>query len=196
MKLFIKNMVCDRCKMVVTNELKQLGLHPQQVTLGTAELQEEQLSAEQSAQLNSSLQLLGFELIADPKSRIIEKIKNVIIGLIHYQEGNPEYKYSDILSKELNADYSHLSKLFSETEGITIEHYIIAQKVEKVKEYLAYGELSQGEIADLLGYSSTAHLSSQFKKITGLTPGQFRKDKENNRLQLDKIGLPASDTRH
>jgi AraC-like DNA-binding protein len=138
--------------------------------------------------LKESLTGVGFELIDDKKSRTIEKIKNLIINLIHYPEETQSLKYSEYLSRELHHDYSSLSRLFSEVEGITIEHYIITQKIEKVKELLTYDELSLSQIADVMEYSSVAHLSAQFKKTTGMTPTRFKDLHRGLRKPLDKIG--------
>lgn len=184
-------MVCNRCNMVVKAELEKLGLHPVNITLGEAELQEETIPKDLLQQLETSLTALGFELIDDRKSRIIEKIKNVIIGFVHYTDERPAHKYSDIIAGELHLDYPYLSKLFSEVEGITIEQYIINQKIEKVKEYLVYDELTLSEVADKMGYSSVAHLSNQFKKVTGLSPSHFREVKQNKRIALDEVGKQA-----
>ncbi len=182
MLLHIKNMVCHRCKMVVSSELEKLGLHPVHIALGEVTLEEKELSKEQQQQLSHSLQNAGFELI--------EQVKTFIINSIHYQEGQPKKNYSELLSKHLHHDYSYISKLFSEVEGITIEQYIINQKIEKVKELLMYDEQSLSQIALDLGYSSTAHLSSQFKKLTGLTPSQFKKMGRGARKSLDEVGKP------
>lgn len=188
MKLYVKNMVCNRCVMVVRSVLEQMELHPTAITLGEVSLQEDSLTAIQHQQLETSLQHLGFELIDDRKSRIIEKIKNVVIKLVHYTEEQARYKHSDIIANELKLDYPYLSKLFSDIEGITIEQYIINQKIEKVKEYLVYNELTLSEIAGKMGYSSVAHLSAQFKKVTGLTPSHFKTIKDNKRIALDEVG--------
>lgn len=162
--LYIKNMVCHRCKIVVTSQLEQLGLHPVKVELGEVVLNESELTPAQHEAVKEALEKVGFELMDDRKSRIIEKIKNVIIHLVHYTEEPTKHKYSEVIAAELHYDYPYLSKLFAEVEGITIEQYIIQQKIEKVKEYLIYDELSLGQIAFEMGYSSTAHLSAQFKK--------------------------------
>lgn len=183
-------MVCNRCVMVVKSELEKHGLHPTSITLGDVALQEDQLDAATLQLLEKDLQLLGFELIDDRKSRIIEKIKNVIINLVHYTDEKPLRKYSDLIAEELHLDYPYLSKLFSEIEGVTIEQYIINQKIEKVKEYLMYDELTLSEIADRMGYSSVAHLSSQFKKVTGASPTRFKQLKDHQRIALDEVGKP------
>lgn len=184
--LFIKNMVCSRCIMVVQNELDKLGLNVKSVKLGEVVLAEEPTSKQKDA-LTEVLDALGFEVIDDKKSRIIEKIKNIIIDLVHYQDNDTKINLSDVLSDKLHHDYNYLSNLFSEVEGTTIEKYFIAQRVEKVKELLVYDELSLSEIADRLNYSSVAYLSNQFKKVTGLTPSHFKQIKEDKRKPLDKV---------
>lgn len=184
--LFIKNMVCNRCIMVVQNELEKLGIVSKNIKLGEVTLEEE-LPDTKKKLLNKTLTALGFELIDDKKSRIIEQIKNVIIDLVHYQDNDAKTNLSDLLRKKLNHDYNHLSNLFSEVEGTTIEKYFISQKIEKVKELLVYDELSLSEIAFRLNYSSVAYLSNQFKKVTGLTPSYFKQIKEDKRRPLDEV---------
>ena len=179
-------MVCNRCIMVVQNELEKLGLEVRHITLGEVTINEE-LSYEQKELVDKSLELLGFELIDDKKSRIIEKIKNIIIELVHQHDGEIRSNLSELLSSRLNHDYNYLSNLFSEVEGTTIEKYFIAQKIEKVKELLVYDELSLSEIAFQMNYSSVAYLCNQFKKVTGLTPSYFRQIKEEKRKPLDKV---------
>jgi AraC-like DNA-binding protein len=172
--------------MVVEEELKKFGLNPEKVILGEAELEKDP-TPEQKEELEKALSNLGFELIDDKKSRIIEKIKNVIIDLVHHQESDNKFNLSDVLSRKLNHDYNYLSNLFSEVEGTTIEKYFIAQKIEKVKELLVYDELSLSEIAFQLNYSSVAYLSNQFKKVTGLTPSHFKQIREEKRKSLDTV---------
>ena len=179
-------MVCNRCIMVVQNELEKLGLPVKQVELGEVEL-ERKLSAGEKENITAALSPLGFEVIDDKKSRVIEKIKTTIIDLVHHQDGDMQQNLSDMLRSKLHQDYSHLSKLFSEVEGTTIEKYFIAQKIEKVKELLVYDELSLSEIAHRLNYSSVAYLSNQFKKVTGLTPTHFRQVGKNKRKPLDEV---------
>lgn len=186
MKLYIKNMVCNRCIMVVQNELNKLGLESNNILLGEITLKKEPL-IEEKKKLEKALSILGFEIIDDKKGRIIEKIKNVIIKLVHHQNNDFKNNLSDILSKELLHDYNYLSNLFSDVEGTTIEKYFIAQKIEKVKELLVYDELSLSEIAYRLNYSSVAYLSNQFKKVTGLTPSHFKQIKADKRKPLDKV---------
>ena len=184
--LFVKNMVCNRCIMVVQDELEKLGLDFTNIKLGEVILAKELTSDERNS-LESALVPLGFELIDDKKSRIIEKIKNIIIDLVHHQDNDSKNNLSDILSEKLNHDYNYLSNLFSEVEGTTIEKYFIAQKIEKIKELLVYDELSLSEIAIRLNYSSVAYLSNQFKKVTGLTPSYFKQIREDKRKPLDKV---------
>jgi AraC-like DNA-binding protein len=185
-KLFIKNMVCDRCIMAVQQVMDQLELEVKNIKLGEVTLAKE-LTSEQKDTLDQSLTQLGFELIDDKKSRIIEKIKTVIIDMVHHQEGGSKKKLSEVLSSALHHDYNSLSNLFSEVEGTTIEKYFIAQKIEKVKELLVYDELSLSEIALSLNYSSVAYLSNQFKKVTGLTPSHFKQIGDHRRKPLDKV---------
>ena len=186
MKLYIKNMVCNRCIMVVEQELTKLGFRPKSVFLGEVEL-ERDLSEREKQTINNRLHSFGFELIDDRKSQLIGQIKSAIIELVHYQDDNLKTNLSDFLSDKLHHDYSYLSTLFSEVEGTTIEKYFIAQKIEKVKELLVYDELSISEIAFRMNYSSVAHLSNQFKKVTGLTPSHFKSIKTNRRKPLDEV---------
>lgn len=184
--LFIKNMVCDRCVLVVAGELKKIGINAQKITLGEVTLEKE-LTADQKEQLDKALLDLGFEPIDSKKGRIIEKIKTVIINMVHHSDHDEKTNLSDLLSKALHHDYNYLSNLFSEVEGITIKKYFIAQKIEKVKELLVYDELSLSEIALRMHYSSVAYLSNQFKKVTGLTPSHFRQIRDEKRKPLDKV---------
>lgn len=184
--LHIKNMVCNRCIMVVKNQLEQLGLQPVSVELGIAILPDK-ITDEVYHAVKVSLEPFGFELIDDKKSQMIEQIKDAIIELVHYNDNDLKVNLSDYLTTKLNRDYSSLSKLFSEVTNTTIEKYLIAQKIERAKELLVYGELSLNEIADKLNYSSAAYLSAQFKSITGLTPSHFKKIKENKRKPLDEV---------
>lgn len=186
MKLYIKYMVSIRCKMVVKSELDKLGLHYSKISLGEVDVKEE-ITPEQIDQLKKSLRKSGLELMDDKKAILIERIKNVIIEMVHYSDEPPKINFSDYLSEKLNHNYTYMANLFSEVTGITIEHYIIAHKIERVKELLLYDELNLTEISYMLSYSSVAHLSSQFKKITGLTPTYFRKLKNKKLLTLDKV---------
>ncbi|MFA4869948.1 MAG: helix-turn-helix domain-containing protein [Pedobacter sp.] len=185
-ELFVKNMVCNRCIMVIQNELEKLGLDFTNIKLGEVTLARA-LTPDERNSLEAVLVPLGFHVIDDKKSRIIEKIKNVIIYLVHDQDNSAKTNLSDILSDKLSHEYNYLSNLFSEVEGITIEKYFIAQKIEKVKELLVYDELSLSEIAIRLNYSSVGYLSNQFKKVTGLTPSHFKQIRENKRKSLDKV---------
>ncbi len=184
--LFIKNMVCNRCIMVVQNELNKLGLDVNDIKLGEVTLAKEPTPHEK-INVEKVLIPLGFEVIDDKKSRIIERVKNEIIDLVHHQHNAAKINLSDLLSQKLNHDYNYLSNLFSEVEGTTIEKYFIAQKIEKVKELLVYDELSLSEIAFRLNYSSVAYLSNQFKKVTGLTPSHFKQIREDKRKPLDEV---------
>jgi len=186
MNLYVKNMVCNRCILVVKTELERLHLHPAAVSLGEVVIEEEKLPAEQLKTIDLHLRAFGFELIDSKKSRMIEKIKTLIVDTVHYREP-PKEKYSTLISGELHYDYPYLSKLFSDVEGITIEQYIINQKVEKIKEYIVYNELSLSEIADRMGYSSVAALSAQFKKVTGLPPSHFKNIGVHQRRPLDDL---------
>ena len=179
-------MVCSRCKMVVKDELIKFGVYPTSIELGEVEIKEE-LNSKKKDGLNKVLQSFGFELIDDRKSQLIEKIKNTIVDLVHYSKEQLQTNFSEHISNKLHHDYSYLSNLFSEVEGITIEKYFIAQKIEKIKELLKYDELSLTEIADRLGYSSVAYLSNQFKKQTGLTPSFYKSLKQNRRNNLDDL---------
>lgn len=179
-------MVCDRCVMVVKNELTKLGYTPQSVILGEAEIPQELTKSEKEI-IGKSLNMLGFELIDDKNSKLIEKIKNLIINYVYSSDEELRVNLSDYIESHLHKDYTYLSNLFSFTEGITIEKYFINHKIERVKELLVYDELTLSEIAYKMGYSSVAYLSSQFKKVTGLPPSRFKKIKEIKRKPLDKI---------
>jgi AraC-like DNA-binding protein len=179
-------MVCNRCILVVRHELGKSKMEACSVTLGEVELLKEP-TPQQIEQFKRNLADLGFELLDDNKKKLIEKIKNTIISHIHHDEYDSRHNFSAIISQNLHKDYSYLSSLFSEVEGITIEKYIIHQKIERVKELLIYDELSLSEIAFQLGYSSVAHLSSQFKKITGLTPSHFKQVGRKKRKPLDNV---------
>ena len=185
--LYIKNMVCPRCKMAVDQVLRDMQLHPKSVDLGEVHIEEE-LSEETLIDLQKRLESIGFELLNDKKKQTINHIKSAIIQLVHYKYNNSTLNLSDFVARECHSDYSALSKLFSEVVGITIERYYIEQRVERVKELIEYDELSLTEIALLLKYSSVAYLSTQFKSVTGMTPSQFKALKVNKRIDLDKIG--------
>lgn len=187
MLLSIKNMVCDRCISVVTQQLQHHDLQVEDISLGQAIVSPEP-SEELLSKISASLKILGFELINRDKDKLVERIKNTIVELIHHS-AQPEFHilFSEVLSDRLHRDYGYLSRLFSESEDITIEKFIIQQKIEKVKELLQYGELNLNEIAWQMGYSSSAHLSNQFKSVTGISPREFRSLEVNNRKPLDSI---------
>lgn len=183
-------MVCNRCIAAVRNELTALGLHPLIVEMGVVRLEEDELDENKRSKLASGLNELGFELLDNSKTKLIEQIKNLIIEKVHRSNSLDEkISWSKLISDQVFHEYNYLSTLFSSVEGITLEQYIIRQKIEKVKELLFYDELSLGEIADKVDYSSIAHLSAQFKKITGQTPSQFKKTRaiDKNRKSLDAI---------
>ncbi|MBU3815007.1 MAG: AraC family transcriptional regulator [Candidatus Bacteroides intestinipullorum] len=184
--LHIKNMVCPRCIRAVTDCLTRLGLHPLSVELGIAVIREEVDDALRT-HLRQALEAEGFELLEAPRARLVEQIKDAVIQLVHYREAAPSANLSRYLSELLHKDYSTLSKVFSEETGSTIERYAIAQKIERAKELLTYDELTLNEIADQLGYSSAAYLSTQFKQITGLTPSAFKRSQDNKRKGLDEL---------
>lgn len=179
-------MVCNRCKMVVKAELEKLGLTPTHIALGEITFSTE-ITAEQKNKINEAIEPLGFSVIDNRKSALIEKIKNLIIELVHAKSVELNTSLSTYLSHALHHDYNYLSNIFSEVEGTTIEKYFIAQKIERVKELLVYDELTLGEIAYQMNYSSIAHLSNQFKKVTGLTPSHFKNIRAEKRKPLDEV---------
>lgn len=181
-------MVSIRCKMLVKSELDKLGLHYILVDLGEVEIMED-ISAEQRDKLKIALLKSGLELMDDKKAILIEKVKNVIVEMVHYTDEVPKTNFSDYLSEKLNHDYTYLANLFSEVTGITIEHFIIAHKIEHVKELLLYDELTLTEISYRLNYSSVAHLSYQFKKVTGLTPTFFKQLKHKRSSTLENVWI-------
>ncbi len=188
MKILIKNMVCDRCKMVIQNVLDELELKPQAVYLGEVDFGDATIEAQVLEQFQNKIVPLGFEIINDKKTRLIENIKKQVISLVQQPQAPHKVKLSEYLSNQLHHDYSHLSNLFSTVEGVTIEQYFINQKIEKTRELLVYDELTLTEISYRLGYSSVAHLSRQFKKVTGMTPSQFKQLRDSNQRQsLDKV---------
>ena len=186
MNLHIKNMVCDRCKMVVKAELKKLGLNPVSVELGKVVLAENTQAGDE-LKIAESLSHFGFELLVDKKTQLAEQIKTCIINLVHYSKEPLKINLSSYLSEHIHLEYPQLSAIFSEVENQTIEKYFIAQKIEKAKEMLTYGELTLSEIAYQLNYSSVAHLSAQFKKVTSLTPTVYKTLTSDLRKALDKI---------
>jgi len=187
MNLAIKNMVCDRCIMVVRQQLENTGFQVEEISLGGAKIQPEP-SSEQLSAISSSLKVLGFELIDNEKDRIVQRVKDLVVEKVHYSDlADAHLSFSDYLSDQLNKDYTYISRMFSESEDTTIEKFIIQQKIAKVKELLEYGELNLNEIAFKMGYSSSAHLSAQFKSVTGLTPSQFKSSGQGHREPIDKI---------
>lgn len=178
-------MVSMRCKMVVREELKKLGLHFV-VDMGVADIMEE-ITPEQRTQIKHDLLKSGLELMDDKKAVLIERIKNVIIEMVHYTDELPKTNFSDYISEKLHYDYTYMANLFSEVQGTTIEKFIIAHKIERVKELIIYDELSLTEIAWNMHYSSVAHLSNQFKKMTGLTPSHFKKLKNKRRKAIEDL---------
>ena len=179
-------MVSNRCKLAVRDELKKLGLHFIVLDLGEVEIMES-LSAEKRTLLKQGLFDSGLELMDDKKSILIEKIKNIVIQMIHHSDEIIKINFSDYLSEKLNHNYTYLANLFSEVQGTTIEHFIISHKVERIKELMIYGEHNITEIAWKMGYSSVAHLSSQFKKVTGLSPTHFKQLKDKRRNPIEEI---------
>lgn len=184
-KIYIKYMVSLRCKMMVKQELEKLGIEYRALDLGVVELSED-INEKQRSQLKTNLLKSGLELMDDKKSILIEKIKNVITEMIHNTDELPKVNYSDYISEQLGYDYTYLANTFSEVKGITIQQYIITNKIEKVKELLLYDELNLAEISYKMHYSSAAHLSNQFKKITGLTPSYYKKLRKK-RSNLEKM---------
>ena len=186
--LMVKNMVCQRCVMTVENILKKEKIPYSKVSLGEVELTRD-LSADEVKKVDEDLKQVGFELITGRTNKIVEDIKQLVMEYIALGD-DKKSKLSSFITKKLHYDYSYLSDLFSSIEGITIEQYLIVQRIEKVKELLVYDQLSLTEIAFQLGYSSVHHLSAQFKKVTGLTPSHFKKLGENKRRGLDKTQHP------
>ena len=186
MKLFIKNMVSIRCKIVVKTEIENLGLHPLVLELGEVEVKEK-ISGKDYDALKVALLKSGLELMDDKRGMLIEKIKSVIVEMIHYSDELPTDNFSGYLGKKLNHDYTYLANIFSEMQGSTIEQFMIAHKIERVKELLVYNELNLTEIAYRMHYSSVAHLSTQFKKITGLTPSHFKQLRDKRRSMLEDV---------
>lgn len=187
MTLYVKNMVCDRCIMIVDQQLRNLGFSVKDISLGKVEVEPEP-DAAKLQDVGSALQVLGFELIDKEKDQIIEQVKNEVISLVHYSDLNEiNQSLMHIIADRLNKDYTYLSRLFSDAEGTTIERYIIQQKIEKVKELIGYGELNLNEISYKMGYSSSAHLSAQFKAVTGMSPSKYKSAADQNRKPLDRV---------
>lgn len=179
-------MVSNRCKLAVRDELKKLGLHFILLELGEVEIMEN-LSPEKRDLLKEGLRSSGLELMEDKKAILIEKIKTIIIEMIHHSEENIKINFSDYLSSQLHHNYTYLANMFSEVQGTTIEHFIIAHKVERIKELILYDEDTITEIAWKMGYSSVAHLSTQFKKVTGLSPSHFKQLKDKRRIAIEEL---------
>jgi len=186
MQLYIKNMVCSRCKMVVKSELEKFGLHPVAVALGAVEIAED-IDELQKHDLNQRLRSFGFELIDGKKGRLVEKIKNLVVELVYEQNNQAKVNLSELIAQKLQLDYSYISHIFTEEAGLSIEQYYIIQKIEKVKELITYHEYSLSEIANQLNYSSVSHLSKQFKKVTGLTASHYRQLKESKRISIENL---------
>jgi AraC family transcriptional regulator len=187
MLLHIKNMVCDRCQMIVRQQIENLGFTVERVALGQAEITPD-ADDEQMQLISAALKVPGFELINKETDKTVEAIKNAVIDLVHHSDlSEINVSYSDLIAKRVGKDYAHLSRLFSNARDTTIERFIIEQKVEKIKELIEYGELNLNEIAYQMGYSSSAHLSTQFKSVTGITPSQFKASEKTGRKAIDKI---------
>ena len=179
-------MVSNCCKLMVKEKLRNLGLHPTEITLGEVEINEE-ISSQQHDEVRHTLKKMGLELLEDKRSIQIEKIKTAIIEMIHYSDEPPEVNYSEYISRKLEYDYTYISNLFSEVTGFTIQQYIIIHRIERAKELIIYDELSLKEIGYKLHYSSIAHFSNQFKKVTGLAPSFFKSLKVNKRFAIDAL---------
>ena len=179
-------MVSNRCKMAVKEELKKLGLHFILVELGEVDIMED-LSLEQRVELKAGLLNSGLELMDDKRAVLIERIKNAVVEMVHHSDEMIKVNFSDYLSEKLNHDYTYLANLFSEIQGVTIEHFIINHKIERIKELIIYDELNITEIAWKMNYSSVANLSNQFKKVTGLSPSHFKQMKDKRRNQIEDI---------
>ncbi len=180
-------MVSTRCKMVVKDELRKMGLHFIVVDLGEVDIMEN-ISADQREELKMALHVSGLELMDDKRAVLIEKVKSVIIEMVHHADELPKVNYSDYIAEKLDHDYTYLSNIFSEVKGITIQQFIIIHKIERAKELMLYDELNLTEISYKLHYSSVAHLSNQFKKVTGLTPSHFKQLKDKRRSPIEDIG--------
>jgi AraC-like DNA-binding protein len=186
MKLYIKYMVSQRCKMVVQDTLQRLGIYNAIVDLGVVDIQEN-ITQNQHNLLKDALLATGLELLDDNRSILVEKVKNIITEMIHYDDDAPKVNYSEFISEKLGYDYTYLSNIFSEVKGVTIQQYIILHKIEKVKELILYDELNLTEISYKLNYSSVSHLSNQFKKITGLSPSYYRQIKQQRQDNLENL---------
>jgi AraC-like DNA-binding protein len=186
MKLYIKYMVSQRCKMAVKEELRKLGIRFANIELGEVEVFDN-ITQKQREALKRSLYNCGLELMDDKRTILIEKVKNLITEMIHYNDELPRINYSDFISEHIQHDYTYLSNIFSQVKGITIQQFIINHKVERIKELISYGEMNLTEIAWKMNYSSVAHLSNQFKKITGFSPSHFKQSKDKRRNPIEEI---------
>ncbi|MDZ7606469.1 MAG: AraC family transcriptional regulator [Cyclobacteriaceae bacterium] len=186
MKLYIKYMVSHRCKMVVHDALLKLGINNATVELGVVDIHKN-VSLDQLNLFKEALLISGLELLEDSKSILVEKVKNIITEMIHYDEETPKVNYSDFISEKLGYDYTYLSNVFSEVKGMTIQQFIILHKIEKVKELMLYDELNLTEISYKLNYSSVSHLSNQFKKVTGLSPSFYKQLKQKRKSNLENL---------
>jgi AraC-like DNA-binding protein len=186
MKIYVKNMACESCKVVVKEALEELDISPVKVELGEIETKED-LSNDEKKELNTIINKAGLELLEKKQGVLIEKIRKVMVDYVYKSDEKPNMKFSALISKELNLSYTYLANFFSEVEATTIEQFIIALKIERIKELIIFGEDTLSEIADKLHYSSVAHLSTQFKKVTGLTPSHFKALKEKRRITIQNI---------
>lgn len=186
MKIYVKNMACESCKLVVKEALEELGLSPVKIDLGEIETKED-VTDDEKKKLNSKIKKVGLELLEKKQGVLIEKIRKVIIDYVYKSDEKPNIKFSVLLSEELNHSYTYLANFFSEVEATTIEQYMIGLKIERIKELIILEEHTLSEIAYKLHYSSVAHLSTQFKKITGLTPSHFKSLKEKRRITIQNI---------
>ena len=186
MKIYVKNMACESCKVVVKEALEELDISPLKVELGEIETKEA-LSNDEKKELNTIINKAGLELLEKKQGVLIEKIRKVMVDYVYKSDEKPNVKFSVLLSKELNLSYTYLANFFSEVEATTIEQFIIALKIERIKELIIFGEDTLSQIADKLHYSSVAHLSTQFKKVTGLTPSHFKALKEKRRITIQNI---------
>lgn len=187
MKLQIKNMVSMRCKLMLEDLVRKQELHPIYISLGELEIEEE-LDAAKYHLLQEELNKIGLEIITNKRQVLIENIKNAVIDMVHYSDEIPKINFSDYLSIKLGYDYTYMANVFSETQGLTIEHFIILHKTERIKELILYGEHNMTEISFIMNYSSIGHLSSQFKKTTGYTLSEFKKMKNTKRTNIENLG--------
>jgi AraC-like DNA-binding protein len=186
MNIYVKNMACESCKVVVKTALEDLGIDSIKVELGEIVTRED-VSDDEKKKLNHELKKVGLELLEKKQGVLIEKIRKVMVDYVYKSDDKPNTKFSVLLSEELNYSYTYLANFFSEIEATTIEQFIISMKIERAKELILFGDDTLSEIADKLHYSSVAHLSNQFKKVTGLTPTHFKNLKENRRITIQKI---------